>query len=75
MVPEVGAQVQKHSRVVNRPEVERVDLLRKLLELGGHHEVRKPVKAHIHLYPLSRLAGQRLHKALPQSIPFPDEGF
>src|SRR5215218_5838874 len=73
VVPEDVARVRQVGRPPERPEVERVDLLREPLERRGNDHVRQPVEDHAHLDPLAGLARQSLNEAAAHLITLPDK--
>src|SRR3712207_8775237 len=56
-----------------RAEVERLDLLRELLEGGRHDHVREAVEDNAHPHALARLPRQGFDEAAPDLVPLPDE--
>src|SRR5215210_496282 len=73
VVAEDVARVRQVGRPPERPEVERVDLLREPLERRGNERVSQPVEDYAHLDPLAGFASEGLHETAAHLITLPDE--
>jgi hypothetical protein len=73
VVAEDVARVRQLFRTPQRSEVERLDLLRELLEGGRDDHVREAVEDDAHPHALARLPRQGLDEAAPDLVPLPDE--
>ena len=73
VVPEDIARVSQVLRPPQRPEVERVYLLREPLERRGDDDVRETVEDHADHHPLACLSGQGFNEAPSNLVALPDK--